>query len=224
MTLRHVCTLIVLAATLSGCASSAPIFVEPTAQAIMVEPENNVLLLQSLRGAERRRLQDFIFTASRGRRDALHLEITGSPRLAGQVAHQARAMGVPSHNIDLFGGRADPHGRFAVRIEAIAYQALPPVCPSLSIVGPSVNDNSFDQTLGCSTRNNLAAMINDPRDLIGNEAVVASNGDRAAIPVAAYRTFATGNSNNNQGRGTNSGASSQAAPVGSTSDTMTTTQ
>lgn len=56
-----------------------------------------------------------------------------------------------------------------------------------------MNDNSFDPTLGCSIRNNLAGMVNDPRDLIDNQAVVPSDGNRAAIPVATYKAFATGN-------------------------------
>lgn len=217
MALRHVLRLLMLGAALGGCANTAPIYVEPTAQAILVEPENNILLLKSLGGAERQRLQDFIIVASRGRRDALHLEISGARGLAAQVARQARAMGVDPYNIRLFGGRADPHGRFAVRVQAVAYKAIPPICPSLSIVGPSVEDNSFDQTLGCSNRNNLAEMINDPRDLLGNEAVMASNGDRAAIPVAAYRTFSTGN--RNSGGSANGGTSPQGASAGATGTT-----
>lgn len=218
MDLRPVLRLLTLAAALGGCVNSAPIYVEPTAQAILVEPENNVLLLKSLSGVERQRLQDFIIVASRGRRDALHLEISGARGLGAQVARQARAMGVEPYNIRQLGGRADPHGRFAVRVQAVAYKAIPPVCPSLSIVGPSVNDNSFDQTLGCSTRNNLAEMINDPRDLLGNEAVMAGNGDRAATPVAAYRTFATGNGNSGRNA---AGVSSQASSTGATGTTTT---
>lgn len=219
MALPNLLRLLMLGAALGGCVETAPIYVEPTAQAILVEPESNTLLLKSLSGAERQRLQDFITVASRGRRDALHLEISGSPRLASQVAYQARAMGVDPYNIRILGGRADRHGRFTVRVRAVAYQAVPPVCPSLSIVGPSVNDNSFDQTLGCSVRTNLAVMVSDPRDLIDNGAVMASNGDRAAAPVAAYRNFATGGAN--AGRGSAGGASTQSA-TGGTSATATT--
>lgn len=214
MAFRHVFRPLMLAAALGGCVNSAPIYVEPTAQAILVEPESNVLLLKGLGGAERQRLQDFIAVASRGRRDALHLEISGSPRLAAQVARQARAMGVDPYNIIQTSGRADRYRRFAVRVRALAYRAQPPVCPSLSVVGPSVNDNSFDQTLGCSTRNNLAEMVSDPRDLLGNEAVMASNGDRAATPIAAYRAFTTV-SGANAGRAA-AGSSTQAGSTGAT--------
>ncbi|MGY3622276.1 CpaD family pilus assembly lipoprotein [Bradyrhizobium sp. USDA 10063] len=189
MTLRHLCHMIVLTAGVAGCTSAAPVDVGSTAQAIVVEQENSVLLLQSLRGAERYRLRDFIARASRGRRDALHLDITGSSRLGAQVASEARAMGIAPYNIRLVDARMDQQIGFAVRIEAIVYEARPPLCPSLSIVGPSVNDNAFEQTLGCSIRNNLAVTVNDPRDLLDNNAIMLTNGDRAAIPVAAYRTF-----------------------------------
>lgn len=193
MRLRFVRPLICLTVSLGGCASTAPTYLEPTAQAILVEQEKNVLLLQTLGGPERQRLRYFIASTSRGRYDALHLDIVGSRRLGAQIAAEARAVGVDAHNIRLYGPFIDRRDGSAARIEAITYEAHPPVCPSIAIVGPSVNDNSFDPTLGCSIRNNLAGMVNDPRDLIDNQAVVPSDGNRAAIPVATYKAFATGN-------------------------------
>ncbi|TWB93022.1 pilus assembly protein CpaD [Bradyrhizobium macuxiense] len=216
MTLRNLCHLIVLTASLGGCTRTAPVHIGLAEDAIHVEQEKRVLLLQSLRGAERYRLRDFIASASRGRRDALHLEVSGSPRLGAQVAHEARAMGVAPDNVRLFGPRIDQPSDFAVRIEAIMYEAQPPVCPSLSIVGPAVDDNSFDPTIGCSIRNNLAAMVNDPRDLLDNRAVVATNGDRAAIPLATYGTSEPRNKRNLED-GTNNRVAPQ-APAGGTND------
>ncbi|WP_083519136.1 CpaD family pilus assembly lipoprotein [Bradyrhizobium jicamae] len=211
MTLRQLCHLIAIAATLGGCANSASIHSGPAEQAIQVEQKNSVLFLQSLRGSERHRLRSFIADASHGRRDALHVSVTGSPRLIVQVAHEARAMGISPDNIRL---SASPPAHFGVRIEAITYEAHPPVCPSLLIVGPAVNDNSFDPTLGCSTRNNLAVMVNDPLDLLDNRSVVTSKGDRAAIPVASYGTFASRNKSNG-GDETHNRAAPE-APAGAT--------
>ncbi|WP_051335026.1 CpaD family pilus assembly lipoprotein [Bradyrhizobium sp. Ai1a-2] len=208
MTWQIVCSLIALTASVAGCASTAPMYIEPTAQAILVQQEKNVLLLQSLRGAERQRLRYFIASVSRGRRDALHLNIIGSPRLGAHVASEARAMGVDAYNIRLYAPPIGQRDGFAARIEAITYAAQPPLCPSVPIVGPSANDNSFDQTLGCSIRHNLGVMVNDPLDLLDNKAVMASPGDRAAIPVATYRTFATGN--NSSGHTANNSVSSDA--------------
>ncbi|WP_375779042.1 CpaD family pilus assembly lipoprotein [Bradyrhizobium sp. ma5] len=207
MTLRHLCHLIVIAAALGGCANSASIHSGPPEQQIQVDRKNSVLFLHSLRGSERPRLRSFIASASGGRRDALHVDVTGSPRLIAQVAHEARAMGVAPYNIRLSASPLDPPLRFGVRIEAITYEAHPPVCPSLSIVGPAVNENSFETTLGCSTRSNLAVMVNDPLDLLDNRSVMTSNGDRAAIPIASYGTFAPRNKSNGD-----DGASNRAAP------------
>ncbi|HEV2897181.1 MAG TPA: CpaD family pilus assembly lipoprotein [Pseudaminobacter sp.] len=185
MTLRIVVLLIALTASVSGCTSTAPIYVEPSAP-ILIQQETTVLTLESLRASERQRLRVFLKKASRGRRDALHLLISGSSRLSAEAVHQARQLGIDAYNIHLL----DQQDAGAVRIEAIIYHARPPVCPSYS--GPLLNDKSFEQPLGCSTRRNLAVMVNDPRDLLDNKAVKPSDGDRAAIPVATYRTFATG--------------------------------
>ncbi|MCH4561325.1 MULTISPECIES: CpaD family pilus assembly lipoprotein [Mesorhizobium] len=173
--------LITLIVSASGCTNTAPIYVEPSAP-ILVRSETTVLTLQSLRASERRRLRVFLEGTSRGRRDALHLHIWGSPRLSAEVVHQARQMGIDTYKIHLL-HRID--GR-AVQVEAIVYYALPPACPSYA--GTLLGDKFFEETLGCSTRRSLAAMVNDPRDLLGNTSVEPGDGERAAIPVATYRS------------------------------------
>ncbi|CAH2397050.1 MULTISPECIES: CpaD family pilus assembly lipoprotein [Mesorhizobium] len=185
MTLRIKVLLVALTASASGCTSTAPIYVEPPAP-ILIRPETTVLILKSLRASERQRLRVFLDRTSSGRRDALHLLIWGSSRLSAEVVHQARQMGIDTDNIHLL----DQHDGGAVQVEAIVYHARPPACPSYS--GPLLSDKSFEEPLGCSTRRNLAAMVNDPRDLIDNKAVKPSDGERAAIPVATYRTFGAG--------------------------------
>jgi pilus assembly protein CpaD len=193
---RRLVPLVVAGLVLSGC-YSAPVFVEPTAQAIMVQPEVNVLVLQGgsagrLASSERNRLVDFLRVAGNGKIDALHLKVIGlSPYLRRSVAASATSVGVQPWNIVEVAEPADDRGRYAVRVLADHAAALPPVCPSLSIVGPSGNDNDFDQTLGCSNRANLALMVNDGHDLLGNPAVAASDGERAAVPVERYRGFNT---------------------------------
>ncbi|WP_439396973.1 CpaD family pilus assembly lipoprotein [Bradyrhizobium sp. PMVTL-01] len=203
MTLRYLSNLIVIAATLGGCANSASIHSKPAEQGVQVEQRKRVLLLQSLRAPERLQLRSFIANVSGGRRDALHVDVSGSPELIAQVAHEVRAMGVAPYNIRLSASPLNLAGRSGVRIEAITFQAHLPNCPSLLIVGPAVNDNSFEPTLGCSTKNNLAVMINDPLDLVDNRSVVTVNGDRAAAPLASHPTLAQPNkSNGGDGAGT----------------------
>ncbi|MDA9522799.1 hypothetical protein XI06_21555 [Bradyrhizobium sp. CCBAU 11434] len=196
MTLRHLCYPIFIAATMGGCANTASIQPAPADQEIQVEQKSSVLFLRSLRGPERHRLRSFIAATSRGRRDALHVSVIGSPRLIAQVADEARAMGVANYNILLSASRVDLPARSGVRVEAITFEAHPPVCPSLSIVGPTVNENSFNPTLGCSVRNNLAVMINDPGDLLGNHAVMPTSGDRAVLPITSRGATTVGNRSN----------------------------
>lgn len=189
MTLRHKCQLIVLAANVGGCTRTAPIDLRPTDEMPMVQQETSVLRLETLRGPERYHLRNFVASASRGRLDTVHLDITGSTSLGAQVAREARAMGVVPYNIQMSRpDLAQPIGS-AVRVEATAYAVHPPTCRALTIAGPAVNDNSFDRALGCSIRNNLATMVNDPHDLLDNHVVMPTNGDRAATPVATYRAF-----------------------------------
>ncbi|XIA67451.1 CpaD family pilus assembly lipoprotein [Bradyrhizobium sp. TZ2] len=200
MTLRHLCYLIAITASVGGCTNGTAIYSGPAEQEIQVEQKTSTLLLQSLRRVERSRLRDFIANASRGRRDALHLDVTGSPGLIVQVAHEARAMGVTPYNIRLSASPIGLPAHFGIRIEATIYEAHPPVCPSLSIVGPSLDDNSFNPTLGCSIRNNLGVMVNDPGDLLGNGAVMPTSGDRAVLPLPARGTLTPGNKSNLEDR------------------------
>ncbi|WP_338025319.1 CpaD family pilus assembly lipoprotein [Bradyrhizobium yuanmingense] len=199
MTVRNLGHLIAVAATVGGCTHNAAIYSRPTEQAIQVEQQTSILRLQSLRRSERSGLRNFIANASRGRRDALHLDVNGSPRLVAQVAHEARAMGVPGYNIRLSASRVDLPSHFGVQIEAIIYEARPPLCLSLSIIGPPVDDNSFNPTLGCSIRNNLAVTVNDPGDLLENRAVLPTSGDRAVLPLIARDSLAAGNKGNLEG-------------------------
>jgi len=135
---------------------------------------------------EQRRLVAFLRTAGEGRFDALHLEMRGRNRgaVAAMIA-TARRAGVDPAKIRAVDAAA-PGG--AVEVIATRYVATAPACPSLAIVGPSVNDNDFEPTLGCSNRGNLAAMVNDPADLLGSRAVAPADGARAGAVIERYRT------------------------------------
>lgn len=165
-----------------------------TPPAVLVQPTSHTLLLSSSSGgaltaADRRRLQDFIYTASHGRLDAIHVDVIGiDPRARYAVARSAIRMGVTPFKVKELNAPADERYRFAVRVVAVRYTALAPGCPSLEITA-SPNDNHFEPTLGCSNLSNLAATVNDPRDLLVSTAVPPSDGERAAIPVARHRGF-----------------------------------
>ena len=71
-----------------------------TPPAVLVEPAPHILLLSSgsggaLTSADRRRLEDFIYTASHGRLDAIHVHVIGiDPRARYAVTRRAIRMGV----------------------------------------------------------------------------------------------------------------------------------
>ncbi|RDJ04509.1 CpaD family pilus assembly lipoprotein [Rhizobium grahamii] len=181
---RIIALLIALSTSVSGCTSTASIYSKPST-AILVRQDNYVLFIRRLDATERQRLRKFVATATRGRSDALHLLVSASPRLSAEIVSQIEKMGIDAHSIHLIG----EHEGETARVDAVVFKALPPVCPSLS--SPKLDDDAFDQTLGCSIRHNLVVMINDPRDLLDHQTAGPSDGDRAGIPVAKYRTFTT---------------------------------
>ena len=174
----------IVAALLASCHPVAYIETPPVA---LVEPAPHILLLSS--SGEKRKLQDFLYTASNGRLDAIHVHVVGiDPRARYAVVRSAVRMGVTPFKVKEINEPADERYRFAIRVVAVRYIAHPPGCPSLKITS-SPNDNDFEPTLGCSNLSNLATVVNDPKDLLANTAVPPSDGERAAIPVTRHRTF-----------------------------------
>ncbi|MGX1067700.1 hypothetical protein [Bradyrhizobium diazoefficiens] len=112
MNMRYLSHSIVLAAILGGCANTASIHPNPAEQGVQVEQKKRVLLLQSLHALEKLQLRNFIADASGGRRDALHVDVSGSHKLIAQVAHEARAMGVVPSNIRLSASPLNLFGPF----------------------------------------------------------------------------------------------------------------
>lgn len=175
-----------LAVLLSAGCATTPTVVAPIEPAILIEREAHVLVLRS--PGETRRLADFLWSAGHGRLDALHVTVVGlQPGLRQAVARSVRALGVEPNKTMEAHGTAGASG--AVRVVAVRYVAHPPHCPPLVATGPSFNENDFQPTLGCSDLANLALQVSDPRDLLGNPAVPAVDGERAAIPVVRYRQF-----------------------------------
>jgi pilus biogenesis lipoprotein CpaD len=181
------------AALVISLAACANVVTPDPNQAILIEPERNVLLLHAgarggISGTDVRRLSDFLNTSSQGKLDAVHVTIIGPNAAArAHAARLARRYGVPVSKIREVAAFADDRSRFMLRIEAMRFEALPPVCPALEVTGPSFDPNDFEPTNGCSTRANLAANINDPAELLRNNARPASDGARAAAPVGRWR-------------------------------------
>jgi pilus assembly protein CpaD len=207
-TLRHFAPAVLAASLTAGCTTAAVVVVDRE-PAILVEPETHVLMLQS--SGESRRLAGFLWAASQGRLDAVHVTVVGPyAGLRHAVIRSVRAVGVEPRKIREAHGPAGSGG--AVRVVAVRYHARPPVCPPLLATGPSFNENDVEPTLGCADLANLALQVNDPKDLLVNAAVPPGDGERAAIPVTRYRLFGSG-----PGGGTSGGASASAGSGTTTS-------
>jgi len=63
-----------------------------------------------------------------------------------------------------------------------------PNCPNWSKAPGNDFDNTLHSDFGCATASNLAAMIDDPRDLAGGRAMGLAKGDPALAAIDRYRT------------------------------------
>ena len=111
---------------------------------------------------------------------------------AMRAASDARAImlaeGIESNRItegpyDASGARSAP-----LVISYRTYEAVVPNCPDMSQINVAfTGPNSALPTLGCATAANLAAMIADPSDLVGNHPMDPADIGRRTIVMTKYR-------------------------------------
>lgn len=211
--------LFALATILTAVAACAPIWSTPplVSAASSGGPEIHVegvptRLVIGRNGLTKRRFIAALGEIGGGRFDALHLELRGSERAALRaVAAEARRAGVDPLKIGIVPGGTTPG---LVEVTVTRFVATVPVCPSLAIIDPSVEENDFEPTLGCSTRRNLAAMANDPADLLGNSTIVPSDGAAASHAIERYRNGPGGQRGVGQGMTDPAASSMPAMPPG----------
>ncbi len=117
-----------------------------------------------------------------GRMDALHVALppgAASDRLAWQL-HLAGAL---PRKITR-DGRVAPGTVVATR-----YVASVAPCPALDFSGATLDGNSTRPGFGCASLADFAAQASDPADLLGNDAAISPDSERAATPVTRWRGF-----------------------------------
>ncbi|ABI76447.1 pilus assembly protein CpaD [Hyphomonas neptunium ATCC 15444] len=210
--IRSLKTLIALgagAAAITACASVAPTAV-PAAyletspldlNPIKVEKRTEFLEVSidayagELSSSDRARIQDFMRGYVRRGHGPLVLsmpQVSSNPQLAVAAVAEARAiawdMGVEYQEIS---GTAHGSGSSVSEPMILAYQsyeAIAPNCPPKSTVDFSnIDSNNQMETLGCSVRTNLAAMIIDPADLLGNRPLDRSDLARREVILEKFR-------------------------------------
>lgn len=197
------------AAAITACASSAPTAV-PSAyletspldlNPIQVEKRTEFLEVSidayasELSNTDRARIRDFMRGYTRRGHGPLVLsmpQVSSNPQLAVAAVAEARAiawdMGVEYQEMS---GTA--HGSGASVSEPMilafqSYEAIAPYCPPKSTVDFSnIDSNNQLPTLGCSVRTNLAAMIIDPGDLLGNRPLDRSDLARREVILEKFR-------------------------------------
>ncbi|WP_213270859.1 CpaD family pilus assembly lipoprotein [Hyphomonas sp.] len=201
------------AAAVSACASVAPTAV-PAAyletspldlNAIDVEKRTEFLEVaidayaSELSSSDRARIQAFVSGYTKRGHGPLVLSLpqtSSNPQLAVSAVAEARAiawdMGV---EYDELSGAAHGMGSPVSEPMILAYQsyeAIAPHCPPKSTVDFSnIDSNNQLPTLGCSVRTNLAAMIVDPGDLLGNRPLDGSDMARREVILEKFRAGET---------------------------------
>ncbi len=168
-----------------------PITVEPRVAELRVAPDASA---QGLGEADRARLAAFIseFAGNFDGKIAVATpDGTSNMRLAGKTATDVirvlEGMGVPRNRIALgsYPAGGDPSG--SVVVSYVRYVAAAPQCGDWSENLGYSPDNTKSPNFGCAYQRNLAAMIADPRDLLGPRAESMGDAERRATVLGKYR-------------------------------------
>ncbi len=195
--------------TLGACASSAPTaisgnYLEGTALSrneigvtqrtefleVSLHPEAS-----ELSDADRARIRSFVGAYAQKGHGPLVMSLpaaSSNPQLAVTAIAEARAIAWEKGvRYDEIAGSAHGAGEAYAQPIILAFQvydAVAPACASkASLDFSDVASNNNLPTLGCSVRTNLAAMIADPADLLGNRPLDAGYSARRAVILEKFR-------------------------------------
>lgn len=168
---------------------------------IGVEPATEVLEIDlnarypTLRMEDRRRIESFVDSyRDRGFGDLRMVlpENSATPDLAVEAVKEAREIawthGIAWESID--GSAYDAQGTNAPLILAFdVYEAVAPDCQSLAAYDlANISSNNELENFGCSVRFNIAQMLADPSDLLGQRPLDRRDNGRVSIIMEAYRS------------------------------------
>ena len=108
-----------------------------------------------------------------------------SQAMIGFFAQRINDMGVPKDRI-LVATHDAVQGDMRVEVNYVSYQARTDKCGDWSENLASTLDNSTPKNFGCAVQQNIAAMVADPRDLLGPRTMGESDASRRATVVTNY--------------------------------------
>ncbi|MFN4225392.1 MAG: CpaD family pilus assembly protein [Hyphomonas sp.] len=195
--------------SLGACASSAPSSVPSAYLTGTALDRNEIGVIKrtefleiaidphasELSSSDRQRIRSFVqLYAQRGHGPIVMSlpQATANPQLAVTAVAEARAIAWDNGiEYDEIAGSAHGAGERVSQPMILAFQiydAVAPDCAQKSALDFSnVSSNNNLPTLGCSVRTNLAAMIADPADLLGNRPLEPGDADRRAVILQKFR-------------------------------------
>lgn len=115
-------------------------------------------------------------------------------RVAEEVKKIAREEGVPPDQIVMTNYAAEPGTVGGVNLSFTRYTATASPCGDWSHNANESGANDVMPDFGCSMQNNIAAMVEDPRDLLTPRTMEAADAERRATVIKTYRSGATAGS------------------------------
>lgn len=109
----------------------------------------------------------------------------GSRAAIAFFAERAAREGVPRDKI-LISTHDAANNDFRIEVNYIAYEARTAPCGDWSVSLADTSANETAPNFGCSVQHNIAAMVADPRDLLGPRPMEASDTGRRAVVVDHY--------------------------------------
>lgn len=100
------------------------------------------------------------------------------------IADHINAMGVSRDQILVANHDAQGDGR--VELNYVSYRASTAPCGDWSENLADTLDNKTDANMGCAVQHNVAAMVADPRDLLGPRPMDGADADRRATVITNY--------------------------------------
>jgi pilus assembly protein CpaD len=111
--------------------------------------------------------------------------VMGGQDVAGWFAARINAMGVPKDKI-LVASHDAAQGDLRVEVNYVSYQARTDKCGDWSEDLAFTLMNDTPKNFGCSVQQNIAAMVADPRDLLGPRQMGDSDGARRTAVIGNY--------------------------------------
>lgn len=161
---------------------------------IAVEPNYRELKLQFAGGAEgmtpddAARFDNFLDDYRAHGNGSLGISVPNGPPSRAAItffAERAAASGISRDRI-LVSTHDVQNGDFRVDVSYIAYTARTDACGDWSENLSFTADNLTPKNFGCAVQHNVAAMVADPRDLLGPRRFEPADANRAATVIGNY--------------------------------------